>query len=74
MKLEGIDKGNSFDWGKTSRDYAKYRDIYPVEFCITTRNFWRVVNLCWPWIWFVYDFYVCWLNIRFSFDIDKMRC
>lgn len=45
MKLEGIDKGNSFDWGKTSRDYAKYRDIYPVEFCITTRNFWRVVNL-----------------------------
>ena len=30
MKLEGIDKGNSFDWGKTSRDYAKYRDIYPV--------------------------------------------
>jgi hypothetical protein len=44
MKLEGIDKGNSFDWGKTSRDYAKYRDIYPVEFCITTRNFWRVVN------------------------------
>ena len=39
MKLEGIDKGNSFDWGKTSRDYAKYRDIYPVEFCITTRNF-----------------------------------
>ena len=44
MKLEGIDKGNSFDWGKTSRDYAKYRDIYPVEFCITTRNFWMVVN------------------------------
>lgn len=32
MKLEGIDKGNSFDWGKTSRDYAKYRDIYPLEF------------------------------------------
>lgn len=32
MKLEDIDKGNSFDWGKTSRDYAKYRDIYPEEF------------------------------------------
>lgn len=32
MKLENIDKGNSFDWGKTSRDYAKYRDIYPEEF------------------------------------------
>lgn len=25
-------KGNSFDWGKTSKDYAKYRDIYPQEF------------------------------------------
>lgn len=27
-----IDKGNSFDWGKASKDYAKYRDIYPEEF------------------------------------------
>lgn len=24
-----IDSGNAFDWGKTSDDYAKYRDIYP---------------------------------------------
>ncbi|MCL1790727.1 MAG: class I SAM-dependent methyltransferase [Peptococcaceae bacterium] len=24
-----IDHGQAFDWGKTSRDYAKYRDIYP---------------------------------------------
>lgn len=24
-----IDSGNSFDWGKTSESYAKYRDIYP---------------------------------------------
>ncbi|MCR5848039.1 MAG: class I SAM-dependent methyltransferase [Lachnospiraceae bacterium] len=24
-----IDAGKAFDWGKTSRDYAKYRDIYP---------------------------------------------
>lgn len=24
-----IDKCNAFVWGKTSRDYAKYRDIYP---------------------------------------------
>lgn len=32
MKLSHIDKGNSFDWGKTSEDYAKYRDIYPEEF------------------------------------------
>ena len=24
-----IDAGKAFDWGKTSADYAKYRDIYP---------------------------------------------
>ena len=29
MKITKIDKGQSFDWGKTSEDYAKYRDIYP---------------------------------------------
>lgn len=27
-----IDQGKPFDWGKTSEDYAKYRDIYPDEF------------------------------------------
>lgn len=27
-----IDSGKSFDWGRTSEDYAKYRDIYPREF------------------------------------------
>lgn len=27
-----IDGGNAFDWGKTSEDYAKFRDIYPQEF------------------------------------------
>lgn len=32
MQLEKIDHGMGFDWGKTSRDYAKYRDIYPEEF------------------------------------------
>lgn len=32
MKIASIDKGNEFDWGKTSGDYAKYRDIYPKEF------------------------------------------
>ncbi len=26
-----IDGGRAFDWGKTSEDYAKYRDIYPPE-------------------------------------------
>lgn len=32
MKLDSIDKGKVFDWGKTSNDYARYRDIYPEEF------------------------------------------
>lgn len=27
-----IDGGKPFDWGKTSLDYAKFRDIYPQEF------------------------------------------
>lgn len=30
--INDIDAGKSFDWGKTSKDYAKYRDIYPEEF------------------------------------------
>lgn len=29
MKLDFIDNGNEFDFGKTSYDYAKFRDIYP---------------------------------------------
>lgn len=29
---KSIDGGKSFDWGKTSTDYAKFRDIYPHEF------------------------------------------
>lgn len=32
MIIENIDKGKSFDWGRASSDYAKYRDIYPQEF------------------------------------------
>ena len=27
-----IDKGKAFDWGRTSDDYAKFRDIYPQLF------------------------------------------
>lgn len=27
-----IDGGKAFDWGRTSEDYAKFRDIYPDEF------------------------------------------
>lgn len=29
---ERIDGGRAFDWGRTSKEYAKYRDIYPDEF------------------------------------------
>lgn len=29
MIIRNIDNGNSFDFGKTSSEYAKYRDIYP---------------------------------------------
>lgn len=29
---KNIDGGKPFDWGKTSLDYAKFRDIYPQEF------------------------------------------
>lgn len=32
MRDKNIDGGKVFDWGKTSADYAKYRDIYPREF------------------------------------------
>ncbi|MCR5150595.1 MAG: methyltransferase domain-containing protein [Clostridiales bacterium] len=32
MIIKKIDKGKSFDWGKTSEDYARYRDIYPQQF------------------------------------------
>ena len=27
-----IDHGKEFDWGRTSENYAKYRDIYPYAF------------------------------------------
>lgn len=29
MKLDGIDNGKEFDFGRTSRCYAEFRDIYP---------------------------------------------
>lgn len=29
MKSEKIDSGNEFDFGRTSADYARFRDIYP---------------------------------------------
>lgn len=30
--MKNIDSGKPFDWGRTSSDYAKYRDIYPEAF------------------------------------------
>ncbi len=40
IKNKTIDNGKAFDWGKTSLDYARYRDIYPQEFYdkIISRN------------------------------------
>lgn len=44
---ERIDGGKAFGWGKTSREYVKYRDIYPEVFyqkiedrglCISVQN------------------------------------
>ena len=32
ISISYIDNEQTFDWGKTSEDYAKYRDIYPDEF------------------------------------------
>lgn len=32
IKDNRIDGGKAFDWGRTSDDYARYRDIYPEEF------------------------------------------
>lgn len=32
MQFSGVDHGKEFDWGKTSGEYAKYRDIYPKLF------------------------------------------
>lgn len=32
MKINTIDNGNTFDWGKTSNDYSRYRQGYPDSF------------------------------------------
>ncbi len=32
IKLNHVDNGAAFDWGRASEDYAKFRDIYPPEF------------------------------------------
>lgn len=32
IRNQKIDAGKAFDWGKTSAEYSKYRDIYPPVF------------------------------------------
>lgn len=32
IQNQSIDHGQVFDWGRASKEYAKYRDIYPKEF------------------------------------------
>lgn len=41
IKDTRIDSGKAFDWGRTSEEYARFRDIYPEEFYrkITDRGF-----------------------------------
>ena len=39
MKHSDIDHGKSFDFGRTSEDYAKFRDIYPASFYEALRGF-----------------------------------
>jgi len=39
IELPSIDHGKGFDWGKTSANYAKYRDIYPASFYEKLREF-----------------------------------
>jgi 2-polyprenyl-3-methyl-5-hydroxy-6-metoxy-1,4-benzoquinol methylase len=38
MKNINIDHGKEFNWGKTSLDYSKYRDIYPESIYINLYN------------------------------------
>jgi SAM-dependent methyltransferase len=32
LRIDDIDNGKAFDWGNTSDDYGKYRDIYPKSY------------------------------------------
>lgn len=32
LTIKNVDQGKAFNWSKISKDYAKYRDIYPQEF------------------------------------------
>ncbi len=43
QRIESIDGGKAFDWGRVSSEYAKFRDIYPAAFyrAILDRGFCR---------------------------------
>ena len=41
IKKAEIDNGRGFDWGRASRDYARYRDIYPREF------YQKILDMAW---------------------------
>ncbi|MCL2445254.1 MAG: class I SAM-dependent methyltransferase [Oscillospiraceae bacterium] len=38
LNLQNIDKGETFDFGRTSENYAKFRDIYPPSFYAKLRK------------------------------------
>ena len=48
IQISNIDGGKAFDWGKTSGDYTKFRDIYPEEFytAILNRGFCKNGQKC----------------------------
>lgn len=48
IQITNIDGGKAFDWGKTSGDYAKFRDIYPADFyaAILKRGFCQSGQKC----------------------------
>ena len=48
IQNKNIDGGKAFDWGRTSGDYAKFRDIYPEAFykAILDRGFCKAGQSC----------------------------
>ena len=48
IQNKNIDGGKAFDWGRTSEDYAKFRDIYPEAFyqAILDRGFCKAGQHC----------------------------
>ncbi len=52
MHLSDIDNGKPFDWGNTSKDYAKYRDVYPAEEVNYKDNTFDVITVC-QCIWYL---------------------